>query len=99
MFIKFISATKNGYRLFRNIKNSPSGIYFTNGNVTRYIYSATGEKLRVVYQTAVPNITVAIGSARELMPSEILFSDSTDYLLGGSLTLRNGMLARQRKFW
>ena len=34
--------------------------------VTRYVYSATGEKLRVVHQTAVPNITVAIGSAREL---------------------------------
>ena len=36
---------------------------------------------------AVPNITVAIGSTRELMPSEILYTDSTDYLLGGSLTL------------
>lgn len=67
-------------------------IYFTNGNVTKYVYSATGEKLRVVYQTAVPNITVAIGSARELMPSEILYTDSTDYLLGGSLTLKNGRI-------
>lgn len=63
-----------------------------NGNVTRYIYSATGEKLRVVYQTAVPNITVAIGSTRELMPSEILFTDSTDYLLGGALMLKNGRI-------
>ena len=41
---------------------------------------------------AVPNITVAIGSARELMPSEILYTDSTDYLLGGSLTLKNGRI-------
>ena len=41
-------------------------IYFTNGSVKKYVYSATGEKLRVIYQTAVPNITVAIGSAREL---------------------------------
>ena len=41
---------------------------------------------------AVPNITVAIGSVRELAPSEILFSDSTDYLLGGALTLRNGRI-------
>ncbi len=40
----------------------------------------------------VPNITVAIGSARELMPSEILFTDSTDYLLGGALTLKNGRI-------
>ena len=42
-----------------------------NGSVTKYIYSATGEKLRVVHQTAVPNISVAIGSTRELAPSEI----------------------------
>ena len=41
---------------------------------------------------AVPNITVAIGSTRELMPSEILHTDSTDYLLGGSLTLKNGRI-------
>jgi hypothetical protein len=41
---------------------------------------------------AVPNITVAIGSTRELMPSEILYTDSTDYLLGGALTLKNGRI-------
>ena len=35
---------------------------YLNGNVTKYIYSATGEKLRTIYQTAVPNITVAMGS-------------------------------------
>ena len=62
------------------------------GNMTKDIYSATGEKLRVVYQTAVPNITVAIGSTRELMPSEILYTDSTDYLLGGALMLKNGKI-------
>ena len=60
--------------------------------MTKDIYSATGDKLRVIYQTAVPNITVAIGSTRELMQSEILFTDSTDYLLGGALTLRNGRI-------
>ena len=73
-------------------RNNPVRIQFTNGNVTKYIYSAAGEKLRVVYQTAVPNITVAIGSTRELTPSEIQYTDSTDYLLGGSLTLRNGRI-------
>ena len=71
---------------------NPSRIYFTNGNITKYVYSATGQKLRVIHQTAVPNITVSIGSARELTPSEILSADSTDYLLGGSLTLRNGRI-------
>ena len=65
--------------------NNPVRIQFTDGSVTRYVYSTAGEKLRVIHQTAVPNITVAIGSVRELAPSEILSADSTDYLLGGSL--------------
>ena len=38
------------------------------------------------------NITVPIGTVRELAPSEILAADSTDYLLGGSLTMRNGSI-------
>jgi RHS repeat-associated protein len=70
--------------------NHPVRIQFTDGNVTKYIYSATGEKLRVIYQTAVPNISVAIDSTKELAPSEIQCTDYTDYLLGGNLTLKNG---------
>jgi RHS repeat-associated protein len=73
-------------------RNNPVRIQFTNGNVTKYVYSATGEKLRVIYQTAVPNITVAIGNSRELARSEIQYTDSTDYLLGGSLTVKNGRI-------
>lgn len=73
-------------------RNNPVRIQFTNGNVTKYVYSAGGEKLRVIYQTAVPNITVAIGNSRELSRSEIQYTDSTDYLLGGSLTLKNGRI-------
>ena len=73
-------------------RNNPVRIQFTNGNVTKYVYSATGEKLRVIYQTAVPNITVPIGSIKELAPSEIQYKDSTDYLLGGALTLKNGCI-------
>ena len=71
---------------------NPVRIQFTDGSVTRYIYSAAGEKLRVTHLTAVPNITVPIGTVRELAPSEILSADSTDYLLGGTLTLRNGRI-------
>ena len=85
-------ASRRIARIDYDLSNNPVRIQFTDGNVTKYVYSATGEKLRVVYQTAVPNITVAIGSARELMQSEILFTDSTDYLLGGALTLRNGRI-------
>ena len=71
---------------------NPGKIYFTNGSVTKYKYSAAGEKLRVTNLTAVPNITVAIGSARELAPSEIQCADSTDYLLGGGLVMEDGMI-------
>ena len=73
---------------------NPVRIQFTDGSVTRYIYSAAGEKLRVTHLTAVPNITVPIGTARELAPSEILSADSTDYLLGGTLTMKNGRIDR-----
>ena len=57
-------------------------------------YSATGEKLRTVHLTAVPNISVPLGGSRELAPSEIQYADSTDYLLGGALTLKNGRIVK-----
>lgn len=79
-------------RIDYDLRNNPVRIQFTNGNVTKYVYSAAGEKLRVIYQTAVPNISVAIGSTRELYRSEIQYADSTDYLLGGNLTLKNGRI-------
>ena len=79
-------------RIDYDLNDNPVRIQFTDGSVTRYVYSAAGEELRVTHQTAVPNITVAIGSTRELLPSEVLNADSVDYLLGGSLTMRNGRI-------
>ena len=81
-------------RVDYDLMGNPLRIQFTDGSVTRYIYSATGEKLRVVHLTTVPNITVAMGQTRELAPSEILAADSTDYLLGGTLTMRDGRIDR-----
>ena len=81
-------------RVDYDLMGNPLRIQFTDGSVTRYIYSATGEKLRVFHLTAVPNITVAMGQTRELVPSEILSADSTDYLLGGTLTMRDGRIDR-----
>ncbi len=72
--------------------NNPKRIQFTNGCVTKYVYSAMGEKLRTIYQTAVPNITVAVGTKHELTASELLYADSTDYYHGGKLTVKNGRL-------
>ena len=71
--------------------NNPSGIYFTNGNVTKYVYSASGQKLRAVYYTAMPYITRTFGvKPPELTQWQTLYTDSTDYLLGGSITMKNG---------
>ena len=63
------------------------------GSVTKYVYSAAGQKLRVVHYTAKPNISRTWGvKPAELTASQILQADSTDYMLGGSLTLKNGRI-------
>ena len=75
--------------------NNPVRIQFTNGNVTKYIYSATGEKLRVIYQTSVYKEDaeiVEIGKTKELSQAETNCTETIDYLLGGALTLRNGRI-------
>ena len=78
-----------------DLNNNPKQIYFTNGSVTKYIYSASGQKLRVVHYTAKPNISRTWGvKPVELTASQILQADSTDYMLGGSLTLKNGKIDR-----
>ncbi len=69
--------------------NNPRRIQFANGNVTEYVYTTTGEKLRAVHYTAVPNIEVGSGETHELTQAEILFKDSTDY--HGSLIMENGI--------
>ena len=71
---------------------NPKRIQFANGNVIKYIYSARGIKLRTIYYTALPNIRVATGETHKLLPSEILSTDSIDYLLNGTLLLKNGRI-------
>ena len=76
-----------------DLNNNPQQIYFANGNITKYVYSATGQKLRVVYYTAVPNIKWKYGERPDMLSKEqILYADSTDYLMGGSLILKNGVI-------
>ena len=74
---------------------NPSRIYFTNGSETRYVYSATGQKLTVEHYTAKPNITRQFG----VKPSgstqdQIIFAGHTDYLLGGRLVVRENIIRR-----
>lgn len=75
--------------------NNPDTIFFTNGSMTTYVYSASGQKLRVVHYTAKPNITRTFGKK----PTNLSYSqfyesaiDSTDYLLGGNLVMQNGKI-------
>ena len=76
-----------------DLNNNPKQIYFTNGSVTKYVYSASGQKLRAVHYTAKPNITRTWGEKpAELTVAQILLADSTDYLMGGSLTMYNRQL-------
>ena len=72
--------------------NNPHRILFDNGNITEYIYSAAGEKLRVIHYTAVPNIKVEPGQTHTLTSDEILYKDSTDYLVNGNLIMTNNKL-------
>ena len=72
---------------------NPSKIYFTNGNITKYVYSATGQKLRVEYYVAVPNTTVTFGEEPDaLTQSQTMYAGSTDYFLGGTLIRKDGMI-------
>lgn len=68
--------------------DNPRRVQFTNGNVTEYIYTATGEKLRTVHYTAMPNITVEQDTRHDLTEGEILYKDSTDY--HDALIIENG---------
>lgn len=76
--------------------NNPVLITFTDGSETEYVYSATGEKLRVVYTTAMPRVIKReIGKdITERLPEKYMVStpETVDYLLGGALTLRNGRI-------
>ncbi len=67
----------------------PRRIQFADGSVTEYVYTATGRKMRAIYYTAVPGITVGSGETHLLTDAEILSKDSIDYL--GDLIMENGV--------
>ena len=72
---------------------NPQKIYFTNGNVTKYVYSATGQKLGVEYYVAAPNTTVTFGAEpNALTQGQTMYAGSRQYLLGGSLVMEDGMI-------
>jgi YD repeat-containing protein len=73
-------------------------IQFANGNVTKYVYSAEGVKLKIIHYTAMPNISVADGDTHELTKAETQAVDSVDFLLLGNLVVKNGRIDKYL-FW
>ncbi len=92
------SIVMDGTRGITNIRydnnNNPVRIQFDNGNVTKYIYSATGQKLRTIHYTAVDNVYVDMGQDYEDIEEEFLSVDSTDYFIDGNIIFTNGKFSK-----
>ena len=77
-----------------DLHNNPLRIQFANGNVTKYVYSAAGEKLRAIHYTAVANTHVEMGQVYADIEKRHLAVDSTDYRLGGNAVFNNGSFSK-----
>ncbi len=78
-----------------DLNNNPDSIFFTSGSMTRYVYSASGQKLRVVHYTAKRNMGKTWGIKPKFSIAQIQDSVVTDYLLGGRLVMKyNNTLKR-----
>ncbi|WP_303208431.1 DUF6443 domain-containing protein [Bacteroides oleiciplenus] len=75
-----------------NNLNLPDALQFTNGHRTDYLYSADGEKLKVVHKTAIANVVVAMGNLKELATNEVSRTDWTDYC--GNMVYENDNLSK-----
>lgn len=72
-----------------NSLNLPDTLQFSNGNAIYYVYGADGVKHRVVHQTAIPNLTVPMGSTFTPMAYQISSKTTTDYC--GNVIYTDGM--------
>lgn len=73
-----------------NLLNLPDTLQFANGNSICYAYGADGVKHSVVHQTAIPNLTVPMGSTLNLMTNQISNTSTVDYC--GNVIYKNGVL-------
>ena len=83
-------ANKGVSHIGYDLSGMPRRIQFSAGHTTEYVYDADGRKLRTVHRTAVPNMSVPLNSTVELVATNTLGKDSTDYV--GSFILRQGQL-------
>ena len=89
-----VDGTRGITNIIYDNHNNPVRIQFENGNVTKYIYSATGEKLRTIHYTAAENVHISIGCDYDEIEDEYLSVDTTDYLLGGNVIFTNAKLSK-----
>lgn len=70
----------------------PQRVQFYNGSATEFVYSSTGEKLRTIHHTAVPNIVVPVSEILALDHTNTLYSDTTEYI--GDFVIENGSVRK-----
>lgn len=92
------SLTRDGSRGIVSIEyddnNNPKQIMFDNGNMTRYVYSATGQKLRTIHYTSFSGKDKDTSLADADEASVYLSVDTTDYVFDGMMEYSNGRFAR-----
>lgn len=72
--------------------NNPKQIVFDNGDMTRYVYSAAGQKLRTIHYKSFKGDSPSPSLAGGYGASDYLYVDSTDYMLDGNVVCSNGRL-------
>lgn len=73
--------------------NNPKQIVFDNGDMTRYVYSAAGQKLRTIHYKSFKGDSPSPSLAGGYGASDYLYVDSTDYMLDGNVVCFNGRLS------
>ena len=75
-----ISDLNKGVRkILYDFNGMPTCVWFENGSITDYVYTADGTKLKTVHRTAVDGVEVS-GSVPSLSENNILHKDSTLYV-------------------
>ena len=73
-----------------DLLGNPKRVQFNNGNVTEYIYSADGTRLKTTHKTAVAGLSVGIGNSRTLTGKETQSTTTIHYF--GNFVYDNGYL-------
>lgn len=71
---------------------NPTRIQFADYNVTEYVYSADGRRLKSIHRTAVPQShQLSLNATHDLTASEVFSVDSTEYI--NDFEFKNGSLS------